>query len=198
MPLRDQVGRIFAKPTPSPKEALKDAARPPDQKTAEAERAEQHRELKQDQAGRIAEDRKAELAKAALQHQQPHYIPAGASRLRSRQQIEARAEKALAARHQQERDAIDRKPVDQLLTDAAERERRQASPPDKADQGGDHGAAEEVAAVTLSAMEQDQGTVLATGWASAEERDSAIAAEREAREERDAGYDLDPGREMEL
>jgi hypothetical protein len=196
MPIRDQVARLFAKPKQPPKEALKDAARTPDQKAAEVERATQHRELKQDQAGRIAEDRKTELAKAALQHQQPHYLPAGASRLRSRQQIEARAEKALAAKHQQERTALDRKPVKKLLADAAGREQRQASPSGKAQQSADHGAAEEVTADMLPTTEQDRDMTPATGWTSAEERDSAIAAEREAREERDAGHDLDPGREM--
>ena len=65
------------------------------------------------------------------------------------------------------------------------------------DEADDH-LSEDVKDDGLSATHQDQGMPQATGWASPEERDSAIAAERKAREERDAGYDLDPGLEMEF
>lgn len=123
MSLRDQVARVFARPKArTPREAMKDAARTPAQVRADAEKTLQLRELADKRPERMNEARAA----IAREHPAPHLRPDWANRPKTAAMIEAAARKEVDRQQGNELAGIEAKTEARLLTDADERQAKEA------------------------------------------------------------------------
>ena len=202
MSLRDQVTRLFRKPTPAVRDQINKAAQTPDQRIAANEKAAQQQALEAARQAREAEDRQAALEKAGLQHAAPHLTMdggAGNAPLRA-DQLEAKADRLFAAKQHREQQIMEaRQEADKSVQTKNAQERPPHDPTTGEEVTPDYIATVEQLTAAIDAASAQEAEPASSFADERAERIAARIAEIEAEQAsrgHNSGHDNDPGRTM--